>query len=100
MSAGFRWPLAASVFASTAFAAATTPGFFPLAAIASALSAKRSFFVGMNPFEATATGGTAALVASFSLAFWSKARYPFGFEAGAGVVGVEAAGAGFGADFA
>lgn len=40
------------------------------------------------------------MVASFSLAFWSKARYPFGFEAGAGVVGVEAAGAGFGADFA
>ena len=40
------------------------------------------------------------MVASFSLAFWSRARYPFGFEAGAVVVGVEAAGAGFGADFA
>ena len=30
------------------------------------------------------------MVASFSLAFWSRARYPFGFEAGAVVVGVEA----------
>jgi hypothetical protein len=81
---------------SAAFAVDITPGFFPLAADASALSARRSFFVGMKPF-ATVTGGAAGLVESFSLAFWSSARYPLGFDAGAAEAEVVTAEAGFGA---
>lgn len=35
------------------------------------------------------------MVASFSFAFWSRARYPFGFDAGAAALDGAAAEAGF-----
>src|SRR5690242_8177771 len=64
--------------------------------MASALRAKRSFLVGISPLGAPVTGGAASLVASFSFAFWSRARYPLGFDAGAAALDAVAAEAGLG----
>ena len=45
----------------------------------------RSFFVKILG-ASFLTGGAAGLVESFSFAFWSNAKYPLGFEAGAAAV--------------